>query len=134
MSPERAIEEVKTLADCGVSIELIESDGQCYALARNIDAPAPPWSKPQFDILIVIPAAYDGAGLDGFYVELPCSCSGAEHSRIQGSTIEFGGRKWRLVSWHYPDGKPWTRGQDTIESHIAHCGGFFLDRGAVNAR
>jgi len=134
MSPERAVDEVKELADRGVLVELTELNGQCYTLAKTIEAPAPPWSKAAFDILIAIPAAYDAAELDGFYVELPCGYGAGGHPRVQGNIIEHLGRKWQLVSWHYSDGKPWIRGRDTLETHIVHCRGFFLHRGAINER
>jgi hypothetical protein len=132
MGPERAVEEVNELVAGGVTVELSELNGQCYAHVTEIEAPAPPWSKAIFDILIAIPAAYDAAELDAFYIELPCSYKGGEHKRVQGQVIEHLGRKWRLVSWHYPDGRPWVRGQDNLETHIVHCRGFFLHRGAVN--
>ena len=79
--------------------------------------------------------AYDlGTGLDGFYILLPYSFSGGEHNRVNGQTVTVGGRQWKAVSWHYPDGKQFSSGTDSIESHIVHCRGFFLARGAVNAR
>jgi hypothetical protein len=134
MCPERAVEEVKELAARGAQVDLTELNGQCYALAKGIKAHSPPWSKPEFDILIPIPAAYDAADLDAFYVEWPCSFDGGEPKRVQGQIIEHSGRKWRLVSWHYPDNRPWVRGHDNIETHIEHCHGFFLHRGAVNER
>jgi Prokaryotic E2 family E len=133
MCPEQAITEVKELSSRGVSIELTEREGQCYAWAKGIAAKAPPWSKAAFEILIAIPAAYDAADLNGFYVEQPCLVENGEHPRIKGDVIEHMGRKWRLVSWHYPDGKPWLRGRDTLETHLEHCRGFFVGRGAINA-
>lgn len=132
MGPDCAVDEVKALTAGGVAIELVELNGQCFALVKAIDAPSPPWSKPAFDILIAIPAAYDAAQLDAFYVELPCGYKDGAHPRVQGQTIVLAGRTWQLVSWHYPDGKPWVRGQDSLETHIVHCRGFFLNRGAVN--
>ena len=132
MCPEAAVEEVKVLAVRGVAIELTERNNQCYALVKGINAPVPPWGKAEYDILIAIPAAYDAADLDAFYVELPCVFNGGEHKRIRGEVIEHLGRKWGLVSWHYADGRPWVRGQDTLETHIEHCHGFFLNRGAKN--
>jgi hypothetical protein len=134
MCPERAVEEVRELVARGVPVELTELNGQCYALVKGVDAPAPPWSKTSFDILVAIPAAYDAADLDAFYIELPYSYNGGEHPRIKGQVIEHLERKWQLVSWHYADGRPWVKGQDTIETHIAHCHGFFLHRGAKNER
>lgn len=134
MIPERAAEEVRELVARGVPVELSELNSQCYALAKGVKAPVPPWGKPEFDILIAIPAAYDAADLDAFYVELPCVYNNGEHPRVQGQVVEHLGRSWRLVSWHYADGRPWVRGQDTIETHIEHCHGFFWHRGAKNDR
>jgi hypothetical protein len=134
MCPEQAVEEVRDLVARGQHVELTELNGQCYAWVKGVRAPSPPWSKTEFDILIPIPAAYGAADLDAFYVELPCEYDGGEHKRVQGQVIEHLGRKWRLVSWHYPDGRPWIRGHDTIDTHIEHCHGFFLHRGAVNER
>jgi hypothetical protein len=93
----------------------------------------PPWNSPSFDILIAIPAAYDGAELDSFYIALPYTFNEGQHPRVNGPTLAIDGRQWQMVSWHYPDDKHWRRGLDTLESHIAHCKGFFLNRGSVNA-
>lgn len=134
MAPERARDEVAKLVSEGMEVELIDLAGQWYARANSGPVPSPPWRKTNFDILIAIPAAYDAADLDAFYVELPCRFGDGEHNRIQGQVIEASGRRWRLVSWHYPDNRPWIRGVDTLETHIVHCRGFFLDRGAVNAK
>ena len=132
MCPERAGEEVADLVRRGVAVQLIDVDGQCYALVEHVEARTPPWGAAAYDILIAIPAAYDAAQLDGFYLGLPYTFNGGSHKRVQGTIIEALGRKWQQVSWHYPDGKPWQRGQDSLESHIVHCKGFFLHRGAVN--
>ena len=53
--------------------------------------------------------------------------------RTVPGVIEVNSHRWQLVSWHYPDGRPWRRGQDDLETHILHCKGFFFHRGAVNA-
>ncbi len=132
MCPERARVEVEELVGRGAKVQLVETD-QCYALVEAIKAPSPPWNKTAFDILIAIPAAYDAAELDSFYLELPYTFNGGEHSRIKGAVIDVLKRQWRLVSWHYEDDKKWLRGRDSLESHIAHCHGFFLNRGATNA-
>ena len=127
--------EIERLAAGGTGIELIMGGAQPYAWVRGITAPQPPWDRTTYDILIVIPLAYDlGTGLDGFYIALPYSFDGGEHNRVNGQTLALADRQWRLVSWHYPDGKQFRAAVDTIESHIFHCRGFFLARGAVNAR
>jgi hypothetical protein len=134
MCPECVREEVEDLVRRGVRVKLTEVNGQCYALTECLETLSPPWGAPQYDILIAIPAMYDAAELDGFYLGLPYTYNGGEHPRVQGQVIEVLERKWRQVSWHYPDGKPWCRGQDSLETHIVHCRGFFFHRGALNDR
>jgi hypothetical protein len=135
MNIAKAEAEIARLARSGVGIALVKLQAQPYVLVRGVEAPSPPWDKPAHDILIPIPVAYDmGAALDGFYLALPYRFQGGDHSRVNGAMIAFDGHDWRLVSWHYPDGRLFRQGVDSIESHIVHCRGFFLERGALNAR
>lgn len=127
--------EIERLAATGTGIELVLDGAQPYAWLRDIPAPSPPWDRATYDILIAIPLAYDlGTGLDGFYIALPYTFNGGNHNRVNGQTLILKDRQWRAVSWHYPDGKQFRAGIDTVESHIFHCRGFFLARGAINAR
>jgi hypothetical protein len=132
MIPQNAKDEVAALVKRGLAVELVQLDSQCYLLERGVHAPSPPWDRQRFDIMVAIPAAYDACSLDAFYLSMPYKFNGGEHTRVSGGTITYDGRQFRLVSWHYPDGKPWTRGQDDLASHLTHCKGFFLHRGAVN--
>lgn len=132
MCPQTAKDEIELLAGRDVAVELVEAGGQWYALGRALGAPVPPWDLPAYDILVAIPAAYDAASLDAFYLGLPYKFNGGTHPRVQGAVITVNGRQWQLVSWHYRDGKPWTRGLDDLASHITHCKGFFFNRGAIN--
>jgi hypothetical protein len=135
VSIAKATAEIGRLATSGLSIELVNGGVQPYALVRGVEAPSPPWDRTRFDILIPIPLAYDlGTPLDGFYLGLPYTFNGGDHTRVSGQVVAMDQREWKLVSWHYPDGKPFDSKTDTIESHIVHCRGFFLERGAVNAR
>jgi hypothetical protein len=134
MCPQAAKDEVQALAKQGVSLELVEGNEQCYVLAWGLEAPTPPWDQKSYKILIAIPAAYDAASLDAFYLALPYKFNDGTHNRVSGTVITVKDRQWQLVSWHYPDGKPWTRGLDDLASHLTHCKGFFLHRGAVNDR
>lgn len=133
MCPRVARDEVTRLSRRGLPVALAETAGQCYALASGVEAPIPPWDRAGYDLLIAIPAAYDDAGLDAFYLGLPYTFKGSTHPRVQGAVIEVNGRRWQLVSWHYPEGTSWRRGQDNLETHILHCKGFFFNRGALNA-
>jgi hypothetical protein len=131
----KAKAEIERLALSGASIELVTEGVQPFALVGGIEAPSPPWDRKVYDILIAIPVAYDlGTALDGFYVALPYQFENGEHNRVNGQLLSLRNRDWRGVSWHYPDGKLFRLGVDNIESHIFHCRGFFLQRGAVNAR
>lgn len=132
MCTSDASTEVNSLASRGANVALTKVDDQCFVRTQTA-APSPPWDRSSYEILIPIPAAYADASLDAFYLELPYTVNGTSHPRVSGGVIALDGKQWQLVSWHYPDAQPWTRGVDTIESHIAHCGGFFLNRGAVNA-
>jgi len=131
----KAKAEIDRLALLDVSIELVTQGVQPFALVGGIEAPSPPWDRKLYDILIAIPIAYDlGTALDGFYLALPYKFQNGEHNRINGQVVSVQNRDWKAVSWHYPDGKPFRLEVDNIESHIIHCRGFFLQRGAVNAR
>ncbi len=132
MIPQAAADEIEALQSRGSPVEIFDENQQCYVWAKALDIPAPPWSAAATDILIPIPASYENAELDGFYVAIPLAFNGGAHPRINGTKITLKQRAWQLISWHYPDGRKWIRGQDNIETHITHCRGFFLHRGAVN--
>jgi hypothetical protein len=132
---KKAKAEIARLSSCGENVELVNEDVQPYILVRGIDAPHPPWNQSSYDILIALPVAYDhGTGLDAFYLKLPYQFSNGPHARISGPIIPLLDERWQLVSWHYPDGRQFQVDNDSIESHIVHCKGFFWERKAVNAR
>jgi hypothetical protein len=133
MCPQSLQDEMAALVKRGISIEAVEANNQWYVLASGLAASVPLWDKNAYDIVVAIPAAYDAASLDAFYLGLPYRFKNGTHPRVQGTVITVKDRQWQLVSWHYPDGKPWTRGQDDLASHLTHCAGFFLHRGAINA-
>jgi hypothetical protein len=135
VSIAKAKVEIGNLAAAGLAAELVNEGVQPYALVRGIEAPSPPWDRKFYDILFPIPIAYDiGTPLDAFYLGLPYTFNRGEHNRVCGQIVTVSNRQWKLVSWHYPDGKPFDPATDTIESHVIHCRGFFLERGAINAR
>ncbi len=130
--PDILTDHVAALKKAGLDIEATEGSNQWYVLVRDLKGPSPPWGNPAHHILIAIPVAYDDAALDGFYLGLPYTYGNGQHQRVNGGKIRLLDRNWQLVSWHYPDGKPWQAGRDSLETHIAHCRGFFLHRGAIN--
>lgn len=128
-APDALTLEVQRLQAQGMAVKVFITNGQCYVLAPKIEAPSPPWDRRHYDIVIAIPALYGEAGLDAFYLGLPYTYNGGVHERVSGDVIRIDDRDWRLVSWHYVEGKTWTRGRDSLESHIMHCKGFMLARG-----
>jgi hypothetical protein len=132
MCPEILKKQVTALKASGMDIEILEFNNQCYTVVRSLNVQSPPWEKTICNIAIAIPAAYDNAALDGFYLELPYKYNNGTHPRVNGSQIRLLDRDWQLVSWHYADGKPWQSGRDSLETHIIHCRGFFFHRGAIN--
>ena len=135
MQIAKAVAEISKLKDQGLPIELVTIGSQPYGLVRGIDAPASHWDKTSFDIMFAIPVAYDmGAALDAFYLRLPYKYRGGVHNRVSGQTLTYENASWQLVSWHYADNTPFQGDKDTIEGHVVHCKGFFLERGATNAR
>jgi len=131
----RVIEEhVAALHRRGVAARLVAAGSQEYVRTLVSEIPVPPWQASSHEILIAIPGPYDTAALDGFYIALPHAFNGGNHPRVNGAVIELEGVNWQLVSWHYADSRPWRQGQDDVDSHLTHCRGFFLQRGATNAR
>jgi hypothetical protein len=81
-------------------------------------------------ILIAVPANYPTGGLDAFYVDPTVTIRGTIH-RAQPAG-ELVGKMWNLISWHYSVSRPWNPRVDDLQSHVAHCKGFFLERGVVS--
>jgi hypothetical protein len=132
---KNALSEIARLSAAGLQIEMVVEGAQPYALTQVIQAPSPPWDRDSYGILISLPLAYDlGTPLDGFYLQLPYKFQSGDHNRVNGQVITLRGCQWKAVSWHYPDGKQFRLGVDNLESHVFHCRGFFLQRGAINAR
>lgn len=132
MVPPLLATHVEALNRYGLGLRVAQQDGQCFVVVPNLAAPVPPWDRAAYDILIAVPALYDRAALDAFYLGLPYRYENGTHPRVEnGGVVTIDNRQWRLVSWHYPDGRPWVSGKDTLESHVVHCKGFFMKRGLV---
>jgi hypothetical protein len=131
--PEVLKTEVDQLRARGIAVSIHELNQQCFVRVLGLEAPSPPWGAAAHDLVIAIPAAYPKAQLDAFYLAHPYVFREGTHPRVNGDKISLGERTWQLVSWHYPEARAWIPGQDCLETHITHCRGFFLQRGAINA-
>jgi hypothetical protein len=113
----------------GGEAAVLVSSGQQRFVELSIPLPSPPWSTPDARILIAVPATYPAAGLDAFYVDPIVTMNGSiERAQLVEPIPD---RKFNLISWHYPENRPWNPRIDDLQSHIAHCKGFFLRRGVV---
>ena len=135
MGYSRAVQEVDALAARGERVAIVKLGEQPYVLTCGVEAPAPPWDRPSYDIMFALPLAYDdGVALDAFYLRLPQTWNGQPHNRVSGTTIAYEDATWQLVSWHYAENSPYSLEEGAIMNHIAHCKGFFHGRGATNAK
>lgn len=126
--PGKLERELSELRQLGYAAHLVEHAGQRYVRVDGVSAPAPPWEKPQHDILIALPGAYEqGAALDAFYVAQPSSYKGRRHRRVgnAGTPLTLEDFTWALVSWHYQNGNGWRFPQDNLVTHVRHCKSFF---------
>lgn len=113
----------------GESIRLVSEGAQRYVEAR-IQIPCPPWSASTALILIAVPANYPTAGLDAFYLDSAINIGGSIHrAQLVGPILS---KRWNLISWHYSATRQWNPRIDDLQTHVAHCRGFFLQRGVVS--
>lgn len=125
---QRIEDDVEQMRLSGEAVELI-SHGQQRFVQAIISIPCPPWSAATAKILVAVPANYPTGGLDAFYVDPAITVNGTIH---RAQAVEpLPGQKWNLISWHYSAKRPWNPRLDDLQSHIAHCKGFFLERGVV---
>jgi hypothetical protein len=126
---QRIEDDVEQMKQAGESVRLVAEGAQRY-VEVTISIPAPPWSAPFALILIAVPANYPTGGLDAFYLDSAITIRGTIHrAQAAGPLL---GKSWNLISWHYSVARPWNARIDDLQSHVAHCKGFFLERGVVS--
>ena len=109
--------------------QLVVQNGQRYVEVSGLAISCPPWSSWLATILIAIGATYPQGGFRiAFYLDTSVNQGGSIPNQQTIATIA--GRAWALISWHYAQGHEWSASRDDLASHIAHCRGFFLRRGA----
>jgi hypothetical protein len=134
-SPSLVPRGLQTIED---DIELLKLNGEPLSLLSHgqqrfvevlIPIPSPPWSSSSARILIAVPSNYPAGGLDAFYVAPGITINGTIDRAQPAQPLP--GKQWNLISWHYSAKRPWNPRLDDLQSHIAHCRGFFLRRGVV---
>lgn len=126
---QRIEDDVEQMRLSGESIRLVSEGAQRYVEA-TIQIPCPPWSSPTALILIAVPTNYPTAKLDAFYLDSAINIGGSIHrAQLSGPIL---GKKWNLISWHYSGARQWNPRIDDLQTHVAHCRGFFLQRGVVS--
>ena len=126
---QRIEDDVEQMTLSCESIRLASDGAQRY-VETTIQIPSPPWSASTALILIAVPANYPTAGLDAFYLDATINIGGSIHrAQLVGPIL---GKRWNLISWHYSAARPWNPRTDDLQTHVAHCRGFFLQRGVVS--
>jgi E2/UBC family protein E len=132
ISPSRGSQtiqqDVKLMSEAGVDTRLFTQGGQTYVEVCSLGIPNPPWSQQTTNIVIAIPSTYPAGGLYAFYMQQELRHVSGSIPGQQSSVI-IDGRTWTLISWHYAPDRQWNPINDDLASHVAHCRGYFLQRG-----
>jgi hypothetical protein len=118
---------VAELCRAGFEARFGKEGAQQFVVVAGLQIPKPPWDQPGATIAVAVPAAFPPAALERFYLAAPCTKGGSRHPNC-GEPVQLLGMQWYPAGWHYPDGRPWRWGIDTLESHIRHCHAFFFNR------
>ena len=124
---QRIEDDVEQMKISGERVQLV-GEGQQRFVEALVSIPSPPWSAPRARILIAIPGNYPTGALDAFYLDPSITLNGTIHRAQAAAPL---GKSWNLISWHYSSKRPWNPRLDDLQTHIAHCKGFFLERGVV---
>jgi len=75
------------------------------------------YDRPQTDLMLRIPAQYNLAGLDMYYVDPPLRLKGGGYPRSAESFERHVERQWQRFSRHLP--RPWRTGVDDLRMFFA---------------
>jgi hypothetical protein len=90
-----------------------DGDGGLLVI-KNYAVDADKYDRAATDLMIRIPAKYNLAKLDMWYVDPPLRVKGTNQFPQQAATFEtHGGRSWQRFSRHLPDGA-WRAGVDGL--------------------
>src|SRR5258706_15997026 len=90
-----------------------DGDGGLLVI-KNYAVSAGKYDRASADLMIRIPAQYNMAKLDMWYVDPPLRVKGTNQFPHQAATFEpHGGRNWQRFSRHLPDGI-WRAGVDGL--------------------
>ena len=90
-----------------------DGDGGVLVI-KNYAVGAGKYDRAGTDLMIRIPAQYNMAKLDMWYVDPPLRVTGTNQFPNQAATFEtHGGRSWQRFSRHLPDGT-WRAGIDGL--------------------
>lgn len=94
---------------------LPESAGGCLVIKDYAVTPQR-YDRSATDLMIRIPAQYNLAGLDMFYVDPPLRLRGGSHPPAASVFETHGGRTWQRFSRHLAH--PWRAGVDRLSSFL----------------
>jgi hypothetical protein len=113
-------DDERYLAEKGFLWEL-QTDGQGACLViLGFCINAAVYNSAGVDLMVRIPAQYNLAGLDMFYVRPPLTLRATGHAPAAAEQMETHcGTQWQRFSRHLPS--PWRPGVDGIATLLAHA-------------
>lgn len=114
MLPAALIEEVKSLTDEGLKVELVEADGMACVILPGYQLPRG-YNKACTDLLLMLPLSYRNGKPDMFWVESDVVLVNGSVPKAAEKLESHLGRQWRRFSWHL---KSWNPAVDDLRTYL----------------
>lgn len=105
------------LKEKGYEWELLPDGGSGALVIKNYSVASEKYDHGATDLLVLIPAQYNNAGLDMFYVDPPLHLKNGNYPQAAETFEDHAGRHWQRFSRHL--GRPWNPGVDGLPGFLA---------------
>ena len=109
-------EDEKYLAEKGYSWELASDAGNTALIIKDYSVNSDTFDRAKTDLLIIIPAQYNNAKLDMFFVDPPLRNKDGNYPNAADHFEDHAGRKWQRFSRHL---NVWLPGVDTLAGFMS---------------
>lgn len=109
-------EDEKYLAEKGYSWELQPDGGNLALIIKNYPVNENVFDRSRADLLIIIPAQYNNARLDMYYVDPPLKNKDGSYPQAADQFEDHAGRRWQRFSRHLDT---WLPGIDTLAGFMS---------------
>jgi hypothetical protein len=111
-------EDERFLTGKGIAWEASPNGAGLCIIVKDFPVDAAKYDRERVDLMVCIPAGYNNAKLDNFYVDPPLRMRGSGQIPPQAEVTEnHAGRSWQRFSRHF---KAWRAGIDTLSSFWPH--------------